>query len=160
MEGGASIREADPQSRINNQRCIQMLRAVVAAIAFSLCASLGLDTAQGQIVVETDGGPVRGVAAGSVTMYLGIPYAAPPVGELRWRPPRAPRPWSVTRDADTFGARCPQTAAVGEFSAPSSVEDCLFLNVFVPSGTVEGSKLAVMFWIPGGGFFAGASNDY
>ena len=117
-------------------------------------------SARADVVVAPKSGPVHGVASGAVTKYLGIPYAVPPVGDLRWKPPQPSAPWKNTRMADNFGSRCPQTEVVGEFSAPASNEDCLFLNVFVPSSAVVGGKRPVMVWIPGGGFFAGGSNDY
>ena len=65
-----------------------------------------------------------------------------------------------TRDAAAFGNTCPQTTVAGEFSAPSVTEDCLHLNVFVPSKSEPANALPVMFWIPGGGLFAGAARDY
>ncbi len=123
------------------------------------CAILALaGPAQAATLVTTTSGPVQGVAAGKMVKFLGIPYAAPPTGDLRWRPPAEAKHWDVVRPADKFGSRCPQTAAVGEFSAPSAAEDCLFLNVFVP--TSAETKHPVMVWIPGGGFFAGGSDDY
>jgi para-nitrobenzyl esterase len=112
-------------------------------------------------VVRTEGGALRGVAGDGIEKYLGIPYAAPPTGDLRWKPPQAPARWQGTRDAGAFGGTCPQTTAVGEFGAPSTTEDCLYLNVFAPTSRASsGKKLPVMFWIPGGGLFAGGSNDY
>ena len=140
-----------------------MLRSYLFLAAFQLCICGAVSLsgrAQADVIVTTNSGSVQGVSEGSMTKYLGVPYAAPPVGDLRWKPPQAPKPWKAALNASAFGSRCPQTAAVGEFSAPSSVEDCLFLNVFTPSSSAAGEKLAVMLWIPGGGFFAGGSNDY
>ena len=111
-------------------------------------------------VIKTDGGQLRGAMDGGAVKYLGIPYAAPPIGNLRWKAPQPPARWEAVRDATVFGNRCAQTTAVGEFGAPSTSEDCLFLNVFVPNRPTNGKKLAVMFWIPGGGLFAGGSNEY
>ena len=111
-------------------------------------------------VIKTEGGQLSGAADGSTVKFLGIPYAAPPVGDLRWKAPQAPARWDAVRDATIFGNSCAQTTAVGEFGAPSKSEDCLFLNVFVPNRPANGKKLPVMFWIPGGGLFAGSSNEY
>jgi para-nitrobenzyl esterase len=107
-------------------------------------------------VVHTAQGDVAGVANGSVNEWLGIPYAAPPVGDLRWRAGAAPAPWSGTRDATSFGSDCIQLLANSNKKTEGS-EDCLYLNVFVPSGTRASSKLPVMVHLhPGGnGFGAG-----
>lgn len=117
-------------------------------------------TSHADTVVKTEGGQLRGAIDGSLVKYLGVPYAAPPVGNLRWKAPQAPARWQAVRDASVFGNRCAQTTVVGEFGAPSASEDCLYLNVFVPIRPRSGKKLAVMFWIPGGGLFAGGSNEY
>src|SRR5262245_21044960 len=70
--------------------------------------------------VQTASGPVTGTVTGTISTFLGIPYAAPPVGTLRWRPPQPRAPWTTPRDATTFGPMCPQGAVTDE--------DCLFLN--------------------------------
>jgi para-nitrobenzyl esterase len=103
-------------------------------------------------------------------VWRGIPYAAPPVGEQRWRAPLAAPPWEGTREALAFSAHCPQLASVfggveGEPGSPSGSEDCLYLNVYaprfeaseVPSGA---GRLPVMFWIHGGGNVIGLADFY
>jgi para-nitrobenzyl esterase len=92
--------------------------------------------------------------------FRGIPYAAAPVGDLRWRPPLEPERWHGVRDATSFGAHCPQVAT--PFGTPSATEDCLFLNVFTPLNTNAGRPhlLPVMFWIHGGGLVVGESDGY
>ncbi|MGH3303783.1 MAG: carboxylesterase/lipase family protein [Streptosporangiaceae bacterium] len=102
-------------------------------------------------------GQIRGKAAGSTDEYLGIPYAAPPVGPLRWRPPQPPARWHGIRAATKFAPHCPQPAGV--FGRASMSEDCLYLNVFRPAGQ-RSSDLPVMVWMHGGGFVAGESDDY
>jgi para-nitrobenzyl esterase len=103
------------------------------------------------------------VGAHDSHVWLGIPYAAPPTGALRWRAPQDPRPWQGVRSALAFGARCPQYASQLEGShEPGSVygsEDCLTLNVWAPPGAAP-SRLPVMFWIHGGGNVQGGSDFY
>jgi para-nitrobenzyl esterase len=89
--------------------------------------------------------------------YLGIPYAAPPVGALRWEPPHAAASWSGVRQATSFAPHCPQPAS--PFGVASTSEDCLYLNVFAPPGASSGN-LPVMVWIHGGSLLVGESNDY
>ena len=79
----------------------------------------------------TANGAVRGTSSGPVNEYLGIPYAAPPVGALRWRPPQPAASWAGVRAATQFAPHCPQLAS--PFGQASTSEDCLFLNVFTPS---------------------------
>jgi len=94
---------------------------------------------------------------GTVRQFLGIPYAAPPVGSLRWRPPKAHAPWFVLRDATRFGNHCPQVAKV--FGTASFSENCLFLNIFTPldeENQQSGSRgYPVMVWIHGGALTVG-----
>lgn len=113
--------------------------------------------------VETTDGPVRGIYANGMRQWRGIPYATPPIGELRWRPPVPPPAWKEPLEAVTFGDVCAQDApAFPGFAHTSYSEDCLYLNVFAPLHEAQGptEKLPVMVWIHGGGFSCGASNDY
>ena len=111
------------------------------------------------IAVTTEG-VIRGVDAGSTRQFLGIPYAAPPVGDQRWRPPERHARWRGIRDTTQFGDHCPQPS--GAFGQGSGTEDCLFLNVFTPgrrSDHLFGLR-PVMVWIHGGALVTGESNDY
>ena len=135
----------------------------VAVVAFGLSAT-GTDScaqAPGRTsVVRTSAGDVQGVVVSGTSKFLGIPYAAPPVGELRWRPPREATPWAETLQAVKFANACagPQ---VGVFAAPSNTEDCLYLNVFTPDGAPNpATRRPVMVWFHGGGLWNGASSDY
>jgi para-nitrobenzyl esterase len=111
-------------------------------------------------VVHSSGGDVQGVVVAGVGQFLGIPYAAPPVGELRWRPPQQPASWSAPLQATKFGGTCAQPQR-GVFAAPSDTEDCLYLNVFTPESAPDpAGKRPVMVWFHGGGLFSGESNDY
>jgi para-nitrobenzyl esterase len=109
-----------------------------------------------QLTVATAGGTLRGQAAGTIDEFLGIPYAAPPVGPLRWRPPQPAAPWKGVRPATQFGPHCPQYGS--PFGQASMSENCLFLNVFTPAAA--GRALPVMVWIHGGDLTAGESDDY
>jgi para-nitrobenzyl esterase len=116
-------------------------------------------------VVTTDKGKVRGYQRNGVYRYLGIPYAAPPVGDLRWRPPEEAASWDNVRAATKYGPTCAQITTLGVFAGPAnSNEDCLYLNVWTPTlaraGTSDTTGLPVIVWIHGGGLVDGESNDY
>ena len=128
-------------------------RAWQCAAALALAWALGLSgTAHAEMIpAETDAGVVLGTADNKgVAAFLGIPYAAPPVGELRFRPPQPHARWSSPVTADKFGSPCPQSARLG---GGSLNEDCLFLNVWAP--LLPGGRKPVMVFIHGGGFTAG-----
>ena len=110
-------------------------------------------------MVRVDGGQLQGVVADGVVSYKGIPFAAPPVGDNRWRPPQPLSPWDGVRDASKFGADCAQAAfRPGAVTmSPTSSEDCLFVNLWRPAAAAPGTKLPVMVWIYGGGFTGGSS---
>jgi para-nitrobenzyl esterase len=113
--------------------------------------------------VKTEEGKVRGktINEGKVRAFLGLPYAAPPVGALRWKRSQPPLKWQGVREATAFGAHCAQNRVFEDTvfldSGPS--EDCLFLNVYTPAAARANSKLPVMFWIHGGGYEAGAGSE-
>ena len=109
------------------------------------------------LVVATVGGAVRGKAAAAGEEFLGIPYAAPPVGALRWQPPRPAVPWQGTRAATSYAPHCPQPS--GAFGRASPTENCLYLNVFTPAGS-KARNLPVMVWVHGGSLRTGESDDY
>jgi para-nitrobenzyl esterase len=129
---------------------------LAAATCVVLTAGSGGAKAGDPTLASTDKGPVRGVITDGSRTFQGVPYAAPPVGELRWRAPRPAAAWSAPRDATRPGNTCPQA---GGFPGdqPSLTEDCLNLNVTSPP---QGRRLPVMVWLHGGGFFGGAGSDY
>src|ERR1700761_6260452 len=114
--------------------------------------------AMSQPAARTDDGALRGTTGGSMDEFLGIPYAAPPVGALRWQPPAPAARWSGTRLATQFGANCAQPAS--PYGTASSSENCLYLNVYTPRATSAHARLPVMVWLHGGAFDYGESNDF
>jgi para-nitrobenzyl esterase len=106
---------------------------------------------------DTTLGTLRGRRKREGAFFLGIPFAAPPVGPLRWRPPRPATPWQGVRDALAFGADFPQ-APDPHFRSTEQNEDCLFLNVWTPAADAD-AKLPVLVWFFGGGFATGSGSD-
>ena len=115
------------------------------------------------LTVKTGQGKVHGKATddGKVKAFLGLPYAAPPVGDLRWKAPAPPATWKDVRDATQFAHRCAQWQIWSDylFLDPGPSEDCLYLNVYALTDAKATSKLPVMVWIHGGGYTAGASSE-
>jgi para-nitrobenzyl esterase len=108
--------------------------------------------------IVTQAGVVAGKMTGDgIRSFLGIPYAAPPVGALRWRPPQPCPAWTAVRDATKWGPDCPQVGDVGTRATQQS-EDCLYLNIWSPAGAVPG-ELPVMVWVHGGSFVAGSGSE-
>ena len=125
---------------------------VIAAMAVVL---FGVGSLGAQVQVRTEAGLVAGTnsADGKVVIFKGIPFAAPPVGELRWKEPQPVAPWKGLRKATEFGARCMQARIYEDmvFRDVGPSEDCLYLNVWTP-GISAKTKRAVMVWIYGGVF--------
>ncbi len=101
--------------------------------------------------VMTESGLVEGQVQEGLHVFKGIPYAAPPVGNLRWQPPQPPLQWTGPLKAHEYGSICPQKNAF----APNQDEDCLFLNIWSPADA-SGKPYPVMVWIHGGGFVTGS----
>jgi para-nitrobenzyl esterase len=111
-------------------------------------------------VVSTSNGPVRGrIEQGGLLVFRGVRYGAPPIGELRFKPPRRPVPWTRVADAYKYGERAIQAeGGIGiTADAPKMSEDCLFLNVWTPR--LDSKKRPVMVWLHGGGFSSGSGGD-
>ena len=121
---------------------------IVGALALAVLGS----AAQESPVVAVTGGKIQGSAMSvGGAVFKGIPFAAPPVGDLRWREPLPVKPWADVRDATRFAARCMQNGS-------GVSEDCLYLNIWTPEWPSK-SRKPVMLWIHGGGNFAGSSSD-
>ncbi len=108
--------------------------------------------------VRVDGGLVQGETVDGIAVYKGIPFAAPPVGELRWRPPQPVVPWEGIKTATGYGPACAQAPVRGRAPPAAMSEDCLYLNVWVPPHA-PGAKLPVMVWIYGGAFEIGWTSN-
>jgi len=141
-----------------------MVSRVTRLLVYSLAAVAVGAAEQTTALVRVDTGQLQGVVEDGVVSYKGIPFAVPPVGELRWRPPQPLKPWTGVRQAAQFGANCmqgrfgpPQTA--GANAAPGPSEDCLFLNVWRPASAAAEARLPVMVWIHGGGFVGGSGSS-
>ncbi len=141
---------------MNATRMLRRLLVAVTLLVLSLAGPLPVRAGeQTSAAVTLDSGPIRGTIDNGVAVFLGIPYAAPPVGQRRWRPPQVVTPWRTPRACTTFGPACPQPRqrADGSYS-----EDCLYLNLWSPAPRAD-AKLPVMVWIHGGGFNFGSASQ-
>lgn len=160
MEGhffGSKVFRANEHEHEDENMSVTRLTSVPVAVAVALSVFSGVNAATDAPApeVKVAEGILAGVRSGDVVSFKGIPYAAPPVGALRWRPPQPAAPWSGVRAADKYGAICEQKYNAqdnGVGPLPKS-EDCLTLNVFAPAAA---KSTPVMFWIHGGGFVNGS----
>ena len=133
---------------------------VTAGLLLAVCGQLSAKAQDAApLVVKTGAGAVKGAVRNDILSFKGVPYAAAPVGDLRWRPPQAVKPWSGVRPAADYGADCMQNPFPGD-AAPLGVkpdEDCLYANVWRPAKALSG-KAPVMVWIYGGGYVNGGSS--
>ena len=136
--------------------------AIIAAAMIGSGRVASADSGDHRAIV-TESGPLKGTTVADVNEYLGIPYAAPPVGSLRWTPPQSFGKWHGVLDATQFGSECPQSGGGNE--------NCLFLNVYTPKaddnedeprgrGDKHRHGRAVMVWIHGGGLTGGGADQY
>jgi para-nitrobenzyl esterase len=135
-------------------------RVLIIAVAVA-----GISTTSGAdpLKIKTQQGKIHGklINDGKVRAFLGLPYAAPPVGELRWKAPEPHAPWEGARDATNYGAHCAQNHVFDDmiFQDSGQSENCLYLNVYAPADASSKSKLPVRFWIHGGGYSGGSGDE-
>ena len=134
-----------------------MTNRYLVCILANVAIAPALAQAGSPLVISTDHGAVRGAVVGGVEAFLGIPYAAPPVGALRWRAPQPAKTWRGVLPAGQFRPACPQKAGID--SKRIIDESCLFVNVERPVGTRAAAKLPVFVFIHGGGFTGGSGNN-
>src|ERR1700733_10531093 len=153
----ATVHNSRPIGAMMMKRFNFMVFAAAIVSALALASSLGAQTPK---PVRTEAGLVQGTDDHGIAVYLGVPFAAPPTGERRWRAPEPVAPWTGIRQADKFAPGCVQSPlinrALGLEPVPTS-EDCLYLNVWTPAKSSR-DRLAVMVWIYGGGFTSGATS--
>src|SRR5271154_5799085 len=107
---------------------------------------------------STESGAISGIHEDGLRIYKGVPFAAPPVGDLRWRPPASVTPWTGTRKAKVFAPACMQTGVSMPGETPPAVsEDCLYLNIWTPAKSAQ-ERLPVIVWIYGGGYINGSAS--
>jgi para-nitrobenzyl esterase len=132
------------------------------SLALTLSSFGPLPASAAEDIVTVESGKLQGAlnADHSVRLFKGIPFAAPPVGELRWKAPQTPKPWTGVRPADKFGPACLQTNVFGDiyFRDAQPSEDCLNLNIWIPAHAAS-KNLPVFLWYYGGGFVAGANSE-
>lgn len=145
------------------ERMNSRLSRSLAALALAMGAGAATRSQASPTIAKIESGELQGVAGDGVVAFKGVPFAAPPVGDLRWRPPQPVVKWTGVRQASEFGADCmqgrfgsPPPPTAGAPAPPAPSEDCLYLNVWRPADQTA-RNLPVMVWIYGGGFTGGSS---
>ncbi|VVB70835.1 Carboxylesterase family protein [uncultured archaeon] len=151
------ILKKDVAGKTNDLRLLFCV--VFAGLYMIVGCTMAEHTGDGLGTVKTEGGYISGIDQNGLSVYLGIPYAAPPTGDLRWRPPEAARSWEGVYKADKFGPSCPQAVSKDfgpEWYPGNMSEDCLTLNIWTPAAN-SNEKLPVMVFIYGGAYIRGSS---
>src|SRR5271156_2345920 len=153
---------------------IVLFGLIAVALASSVAGQVSqISSGAASTETSTKSGTISGVSESGLSVYKGIPFAAAPLGDLRWRPPAPVAPWTGTRKADTFAPACMQTGVSMPGETPPAVsEDCLYLNIWTPAAETEiktntqtkikrkteHEPLPVIVWIYGGGYINGSAS--
>jgi para-nitrobenzyl esterase len=141
-----------------------LVSTVTALAAFGITGTAGAQAGSvsrgAQLTVRTEEGWLRGTVSQGAREFLGVPYAAPPVYDLRFAPPQPARPWSGVRPATVQGPACVQFQPSGVTNSQATSEDCLYLDIYTPRGARAGDNLPVVFWMHGGGHTQGTGVIY
>src|SRR5262245_61348380 len=144
---------------------LQFRRSARRIALFVVLAAFSAAVARSADEVTVESGKLKGIYSSdrSVLMFKGVPFAAPPVGDLRWRAPQPAKSWSGVRAADKFGPACLKTDVFGDILQfmrdASPAEDCLNLTIWLPASVKAKSRLPVFVWYYGGGFVAGGNSE-
>jgi para-nitrobenzyl esterase len=137
-----------------------LMHLLLAGVCLSISSQLAVAQETDGPLLQTEAGPVQGVEIQGARVFLGVPYAAPPTGQNRWKSPLPVSAWGPqVRPATQAGSACPQLPSA-LLSAPSVNEDCLYLNVYAPKATTSANPLPVMVWLHGGAFTSGTGASY
>jgi para-nitrobenzyl esterase len=143
---------------------MMVMTAVMALLPFGITGAASGQAASAahgpQLTVRTEDGQLRGTVSQGAREFLGIPYAAPPVYDLRFEPPQPVRPRDGVRSATVQGPACLQFQPSGVKNSQATSEDCLYLDVYTPAGAPAGEKLPVVYWMHGGGHTQGTGVIY
>jgi para-nitrobenzyl esterase len=129
------------------------MKTVLCAIILAAVSTVGVASTT---TVNVEQGSLKGIREDGLTVFRGVPFAAPPVGDLRWHPPQPPAKWQGVRPAANFAPQCVQNIGSGPDKPPAMSEDCLYLNVWTQAKSAR-DRIPVLVWIYGGGFNGGAT---
>ena len=144
---------------MTSRYCVIFLSLILTMVVSCAPEDAGTDALLDPVKIDTGfiSGTMIGDVGDEVRIYRGIPYAAPPVGDLRWKPPQPADSWPGIRECTAFGNSSPQPMAVTDMRDMPKSEDCLYLNVLTPAKAAS-DNLPVMVWLHGGGYTMGSAS--